>query len=40
MKTSKEILLHKRALKKNHYIIYALIDKNKIVYIGQTENYT
>jgi len=36
MKTSIEILLNKRAIKETCYIIYALIDKDTIVYIGQT----
>ena len=36
MKTSREILLNKRAIKETCYIIYALIDKDTIVYIGQT----
>ena len=38
MKTSREILLDKRAIKETCYIIYALIDKDTIVYIGKTEN--
>ena len=37
MKTKKEILLSKREFK-NDYIIYALINNNEIVYIGQSKN--
>jgi len=37
MKTSQKILLDKREIEKNCYIIYALINKDEIVYIGQTK---
>ena len=37
MKTKKEILLSKREFKED-YIIYALINNNEIVYIGQSKN--
>lgn len=33
-----EILINKRIIKKEFYCIYALIKKNKIVYIGQSSN--
>jgi|TARA_R110000737_G_scaffold295053_1_gene301715 excinuclease UvrABC nuclease subunit len=38
MKTAREILLDKRAIKETCYIIYALIDKDTIVYIGQSKS--
>lgn len=37
MKTYKEILSSKREFKES-YLIYALIDKDEIVYIGQSTN--
>lgn len=37
MKTNKEILSSKREFKED-YIIYALINNNEIVYIGQSKN--
>lgn len=37
MKTYKEILSSKREFKDN-YLIYALINKDEIVYIGQSKN--
>jgi excinuclease UvrABC nuclease subunit len=37
MKTKKEILSSKREFKED-YIIYALINNNEIVYIGQSKN--
>lgn len=37
MKTYKEILSSKREFK-DDYLIYALIDKDEIVYVGQSKN--
>jgi len=38
MQTVADILLKKRAITETCYIVYALVDRNKIVYIGQTKN--
>ena len=38
MQTVADILSKKRAITETCYIVYALVDRNKIVYIGQTKN--
>jgi excinuclease UvrABC nuclease subunit len=38
MQTVADILSKKRAITEVCYIVYALVDRNEIVYIGQTKN--